>query len=75
MKVYVEGKLRTRSWQDDAGNAKSSTEIVADNFTMLTTKAETNQHAAAYPTNTSQEPSQPLSLDMMNNEDDDDLPF
>jgi single-strand DNA-binding protein len=75
MKVYVEGKLRTRSWQDDAGNAKSSTEIVADNFTMLTTKAETNQHAAAYPTNSSQEPSQPLSLDMMNNEDDDDLPF
>jgi single-strand DNA-binding protein len=75
MKVYVEGKLRTRSWQDEAGNAKSSTEIVADNFTMLTAKAETNQNAAAYPTNTSQEPSQPLSPDMMNVEDDDDLPF
>jgi single-strand DNA-binding protein len=75
MKVYVEGKLRTRSWQDDAGNAKSSTEIVADNLTMLGAKAETNRHSAAYPADASQEPSQPLSLDMMSNEDDDDLPF
>lgn len=75
MKVYIEGKLRTRSWQDEAGNAKSSTEIVADNFTMLTAKAETNQHAAAYPTNAVQEPSQPLSPDMLKEEDEDDLPF
>lgn len=75
MKVYIEGKLRTRSWQDEAGNAKSSTEIVADNLTMLGAKTETNQHAAVYPTDASHEPSQPLSIDMMNTEDDDVLPF
>ena len=34
-KVYIEGKLRTRSWQDQQGNNKYTTEIVADNLTML----------------------------------------
>ena len=33
--VYVEGKLRTRSWDDKDGNKRYSTEIVADNITML----------------------------------------
>ena len=34
-KVYIEGKLRTRSWQDQDGNTKYTTEVVADNLTML----------------------------------------
>ena len=34
-KVYIEGKLRTRTWQDQQGNNKYSTEIIADNLTML----------------------------------------
>jgi len=76
MKVYIEGKLRTRSWQDEAGNAKYSTEIVADNLTMLTSKIESNQTSAlAYPTNSAQEQHQPLSPEMIKEEDDDDLPF
>lgn len=33
--VYVEGKLRTRSWDDKEGNKRYTTEIVADNMTML----------------------------------------
>ena len=33
--IYVEGKLRTRSWDDQSGNKRYTTEIVADNFTML----------------------------------------
>ncbi|QEC51770.1 single-strand binding protein [Anseongella ginsenosidimutans] len=33
--VYVEGKLRTRSWDDKEGNKRYMTEVVADNFTML----------------------------------------
>ncbi|MFC2111270.1 single-stranded DNA-binding protein [Bacteroidota bacterium] len=32
--VYVEGKLKTRSWEKD-GIKRYSTEIVADNMTML----------------------------------------
>jgi single-strand DNA-binding protein len=33
--VYVEGKLRTRSFEDKAGVKKYTTEIVADSFTAL----------------------------------------
>lgn len=31
-KVYVEGKLRTRKWTDQAGNDRYSTEVVLENF-------------------------------------------
>jgi single-strand DNA-binding protein len=33
--VYVEGKLRTRKWQDKTGNDRYSTEIVANEMQML----------------------------------------
>ncbi|NNC94958.1 MAG: single-stranded DNA-binding protein [Chitinophagales bacterium] len=35
MLVYVEGKLKTRSWDDKDGNKRYTTEVVADNFKML----------------------------------------
>jgi single-strand DNA-binding protein len=34
-KVYVEGKLRTRQWQDKDSNTRYTTEIVADEMTLL----------------------------------------
>ena len=34
-KVYIEGKLKTRSWQDQNGNNRYSTEVITDNLTML----------------------------------------
>lgn len=39
-KVYIEGRLKTRKWQDDSGNDRYSTEIQATDFTFLTTKKE-----------------------------------
>jgi len=33
--VFVEGRLRTRKWQDKQGNDRFTTEIVADNMQML----------------------------------------
>lgn len=33
--IYVEGRLRTRSWDDKEGNRKQVTEIVGDNLIML----------------------------------------
>ena len=33
--IYVEGRLRTRSWDDREGNKKFATEIVGDNLIML----------------------------------------
>lgn len=34
-KVYIEGKLQTRKWQDQSGQDRYSTEIVADQMQML----------------------------------------
>lgn len=34
-KVYIEGSLRTRKWQDKQGNDRYSTEIVATEMQML----------------------------------------
>lgn len=33
--VYIEGRLQTRSWDDQSGNKKYRTEIIADNMIML----------------------------------------
>lgn len=37
-KIYIEGRLQTRSWDDQQGNKKYRTEIIADNMIMLDTK-------------------------------------
>jgi single-strand DNA-binding protein len=41
-KIYIEGKLRTRSWQDQEGNTKYTTEILGDNMTMLGKAGDAN---------------------------------
>lgn len=33
--VYIEGKIKTRKWEDKEGNTRYKTEIMADNMTML----------------------------------------
>ena len=42
--VYIEGKLRTRKWQDQHGQDRWTTEIIADTLQMLDSKpqGETN---------------------------------
>ena len=37
-RIYIEGRLRTRKWQDSEGNDKFSTEIIVDNFIFLDPK-------------------------------------
>jgi single-strand DNA-binding protein len=39
--VYIEGRLKTRSWEDKDHNKKSVTEIVGDNLIMLDKRADT----------------------------------
>ena len=36
--IFVEGKIRTRSWADQTGAKRSTTEIVADNIRLLDRK-------------------------------------
>jgi len=37
-KVYIEGRLQTREWQDQSGQKRYTTEIVAQNMLMLGSK-------------------------------------
>jgi single-strand DNA-binding protein len=37
--VYIEGRIRTRKWQDKDGNDRYSTEIVGDRMQMLGSRA------------------------------------
>ncbi len=41
--LYVEGKIRTRSWEDQQGNKKYVTEILAEKIQMLGSKPNTQQ--------------------------------
>jgi len=51
-KVYIEGKLQTRKWQDKDGNDRYTTEIVANDMQMLDSRGSSagqndpSQHAS-----------------------------
>lgn len=40
--VYIEGRLQTRKWEDNSGNKRSSTEIVANEMIMIGDRSEIN---------------------------------
>ena len=48
--VYVEGKIRTRKWEDKDGNTRYSTEILGDNMTMLGGKPSSENPVEVAPT-------------------------
>ena len=48
-KVYIEGRLKTRKWQDDKGSDKYSTEIHCNDFTFLSTRKENQNYATNKP--------------------------
>lgn len=49
--VYVEGKLTSRSWQDDQGNTNYITEIRGNYFRVLQKETNGNKAQAAPPSN------------------------
>lgn len=44
-KVYVEGKLQTRQWEDSDGNTRYTTEILANELQMLDPRGEIEPQA------------------------------
>jgi single-strand DNA-binding protein len=75
MKVYIEGKLKTRSWQDENNQTKYATDVVADQMTMLSSKAEfEGQPKSNYPDSVEKVPVQKAEADLTSAADDD-LPF
>ena len=47
--VYVEGRIRTRKWQDKEGQDRYSTEIVADRMQLLGSRGGGSEAAAREP--------------------------
>lgn len=41
-KIYIEGRIKSRQWQDDNGSQKYTTEIQVTEFTFLTLKKESD---------------------------------
>ena len=74
MKVYIEGKLKTRSWQDENNQTKYTTEIVADQMTMLSRLEEAPVKENSYPETVEDKQVQPMEADIKSAPDDD-LPF
>jgi single-strand DNA-binding protein len=70
--VYIEGKLRTRKWQDRDGNDRWTTEIIADEMQMLGGRGGGGggSERAASDSGSSGRPPSPPADDF-----DDDIPF
>lgn len=75
--VYVEGKLRTRSWEKE-GVTRYTTEVVADNMTMLSTRGSgggSSAGEAGYGGGQSRGSSEGYSMPAADSSSTDDLPF
>lgn len=73
-KIFVEGKLRTRSYEKD-GVTKYFTEVWGQNMTMLDSAGRTSDSAPSYAGEKSQASQQTSAPVAIEDEADDDLPF
>ncbi len=69
-RVYVEGRLSTRSWDDQDGNKRYMTEVVADSIQMLESRSDSGSSSGYEPP----PPSDSHMAEPMPDEGDD-LPF
>ncbi|MFN5879884.1 MAG: single-stranded DNA-binding protein [Flavobacteriales bacterium] len=75
-KVYVEGKLKKRSWQDKDGNTRYTTEVVADEMTILSRPEGSDKNPEGQAPYTDQgTPTPPSKIQGLLDEDDNNLPF
>lgn len=76
-KVYIEGSLRTNKWQDQAGNERYTTEIIANTMQMLDAKGGAPNMGSSMGSASSSysQESVPASEPEMSVEFDDDIPF
>lgn len=84
-KVYVEGRIRTRKWQDNTGADRYSTEIIGQEMQMLDSKGGAGMVSSGHSTGTSakksaaggqiSQPPAPSQLEPAAGEFEDDIPF
>jgi len=85
--VYIEGRLRTRKWQDKSGNDRYTTEIVANEMQMLGSRGggggggmgssggSSGERAGAAPRDSGGDYGEPVKSSTEKADFDDDIPF
>jgi len=78
-KIYIEGELQTRKWQDQDGNDRYTTEVILQgynsNLTLLDSRNSINNEVSNQSNNTPSEPSKKISDNSDSPEMEDDIPF
>jgi single-strand DNA-binding protein len=75
-KIYIEGRLKTRKWQDNQGNDRYTTEIVANEMQMLDKKGEHEVGGLGErPASPAKKANAPKEQSAELNVNDDDVPF
>lgn len=76
--VYVEGRLKTRKWQDQSGQDRYVTEIIGDTLNMLGSRQNTTTSQAPMNNWSPQQSNQSLQANAeppLNTFTDDEIPF
>ena len=78
-KVYIQGSIRTRKWQDQSGADRYTTEIIANDMQMLDRKGDVDMASGgqSYTANSrpAQQPASQQKEAPMVSDIDDDIPF
>lgn len=83
-RVFVEGSLRTNKWQDQSGNERYTTEIIASSMQLMDSKGggtgfeqmgDMPQDMASSPTNHMQQAPAKVAAAAVEDDFDDDIPF
>lgn len=73
--VYIEGRIRTRKWQDKEGHDRYTTEIIADQMQMLGTRGQGGGSPDNFQKNAEPAAASPSGSPRPEPEFDDDIPF
>jgi single-strand DNA-binding protein len=73
-RIYIEGRLETRTWEDQNKNKRYTTEIIADTMEFLSDRREGSGASSGYSSGSTEPPmpSEPPDIDAP---PEDDLPF
>jgi single-strand DNA-binding protein len=75
-KVYIEGRLKTNKWQDNNGNDRYTTEVIANEMHMLDSRGGNNSHHEEHAHESPQQPApQEQQSPPVPDDFDDDIPF
>lgn len=72
MKIYVEGRLKKRSWQDREGNTRYNVEVIGDEMTILSKPDTDTKPKEPYTVEVNQEISK---MENLESDPEDTLPF